>query len=228
MDRGAWQSTVLEVERVGHDLATKPPPPPCASQDPLTAGIWLCVNYRVIKQGQGRVWFQWNLPGDSQHISAPREFRNLKNKLLNSVSLPPLICPSLLKLVLEFKETSVNPLSQSRVQMQRSLLSQPPNWERQQERGSQKWEQDSPAQELWASNNFPTQVMWPILIGFTRTSQPESVSWVRSGERGMEDQLTWTQDATKLEKITQLKIPGHIQMGFKFYGSVGLTASTPP
>ena len=72
MDRGAWQSTVPEVARVGHDLATKPPPPPCASQDPLTAGIWLCVNYRVIKQGQGRVWFQWNLPGDPQHISAPR------------------------------------------------------------------------------------------------------------------------------------------------------------
>ena len=57
MDRGAWWSTVPEVARVGHDLATKPPPP-CASQDPLTAGIWLCVNYRVIKQGQGRVWFQ--------------------------------------------------------------------------------------------------------------------------------------------------------------------------
>ena len=86
------------------------------------------------------------------------------------------MCPSLLKLVLKFKGTSVNPLSQSRVQIQRCLLSQPPNWEQQQERGSQKWEQDSPAQEPWASNNFPTQEMWPILIGFTRTSQPASVS----------------------------------------------------
>ena len=26
MDRGAWQATVHEVVRVGHDLATKPPP----------------------------------------------------------------------------------------------------------------------------------------------------------------------------------------------------------
>ena len=28
MDRGAWQATVRGVTRVGHDLATKPPPPP--------------------------------------------------------------------------------------------------------------------------------------------------------------------------------------------------------
>ena len=27
-DRGAWQATVHRVARVGHDLATKPPPPP--------------------------------------------------------------------------------------------------------------------------------------------------------------------------------------------------------
>ena len=27
MDRGAWQVTVYGVPRVGHDLATKPPPP---------------------------------------------------------------------------------------------------------------------------------------------------------------------------------------------------------
>ena len=27
MDRGAWRATVHEVKRVGHDLATKPPPP---------------------------------------------------------------------------------------------------------------------------------------------------------------------------------------------------------
>ena len=26
MDRGAWQATVHGVARVGHDLATKPPP----------------------------------------------------------------------------------------------------------------------------------------------------------------------------------------------------------
>ena len=28
MDRGAWQATVHGVTRVGHDLATKPPPFP--------------------------------------------------------------------------------------------------------------------------------------------------------------------------------------------------------
>ena len=28
MDRGAWWATVHGVPRVGHDLATKPPPPP--------------------------------------------------------------------------------------------------------------------------------------------------------------------------------------------------------
>ena len=27
MDRGAWWATVYGVARVGHDLATKPPPP---------------------------------------------------------------------------------------------------------------------------------------------------------------------------------------------------------
>ena len=27
MDRGAWQAMVHGVARVGHDLATKPPPP---------------------------------------------------------------------------------------------------------------------------------------------------------------------------------------------------------
>ena len=28
MHRGTWQATVHGVTRVGHDLATKPPPPP--------------------------------------------------------------------------------------------------------------------------------------------------------------------------------------------------------
>ena len=30
-DRGAWQATVHEVARVGHDLVTKPSPPPFKS-----------------------------------------------------------------------------------------------------------------------------------------------------------------------------------------------------
>ena len=28
MDRGDWRATVHGVPRVGHDLVTKPPPPP--------------------------------------------------------------------------------------------------------------------------------------------------------------------------------------------------------
>ena len=28
MDRGTWQATIHGVTRVGHDLVTKPPPPP--------------------------------------------------------------------------------------------------------------------------------------------------------------------------------------------------------
>ena len=34
MDRGAWQATVRGITRVWHDLATKPPPPPCTTWTP--------------------------------------------------------------------------------------------------------------------------------------------------------------------------------------------------
>ena len=37
MDRGAWQATVHGVTRVGHDLATKPPPFYLISQGPLVS-----------------------------------------------------------------------------------------------------------------------------------------------------------------------------------------------
>ena len=41
-DREAWQATVHGVTRVGHDLATKPPPPIKHSQGPLapSQGLW--------------------------------------------------------------------------------------------------------------------------------------------------------------------------------------------
>ena len=32
MDRGAWQASVHEVARVGHDLETKTHPPPCITR----------------------------------------------------------------------------------------------------------------------------------------------------------------------------------------------------
>ena len=38
IDRGAWQAAVHGVARVGHDLATKPPPPPESLSTP--AGVW--------------------------------------------------------------------------------------------------------------------------------------------------------------------------------------------
>ena len=37
IDRGAWQAAVHGVARVGHDLATKPPPPPESLSTP--AGV---------------------------------------------------------------------------------------------------------------------------------------------------------------------------------------------
>ena len=37
MDKGAWQAAVHGVARVGHDLATKPPPPPNKSNRVILA-----------------------------------------------------------------------------------------------------------------------------------------------------------------------------------------------
>ena len=41
MDRGAWRGIAHAVSRVGHDLATKPPPPPTMDQSMylIQAGI---------------------------------------------------------------------------------------------------------------------------------------------------------------------------------------------
>ena len=39
MDRGAWQSTVHGVARVGHKLAIKPPPWTVAHKAPLSMGF---------------------------------------------------------------------------------------------------------------------------------------------------------------------------------------------
>ena len=46
MDREAWRAAVYGVTRVGHDLATKPPPPPSCfqKQDP---------NYRLAQRRDG-------------------------------------------------------------------------------------------------------------------------------------------------------------------------------
>ena len=43
MDRGAWQATAHGVTRVGHDLATKPPPPKSAKSQP-NVGI---INFQI-------------------------------------------------------------------------------------------------------------------------------------------------------------------------------------
>ena len=39
MDRGAWQATVHEVTRVGHNLATTPPPPLSEGSGTITGHI---------------------------------------------------------------------------------------------------------------------------------------------------------------------------------------------
>ena len=43
MDRGAWQATVHGITRVGHDLATKPPPPHCDPEDSVYYPCRWCV-----------------------------------------------------------------------------------------------------------------------------------------------------------------------------------------
>ena len=46
MDRGAWQATVHGVTRVGHDLMTKPPPPPELSGKVMTSSL-VCESTRI-------------------------------------------------------------------------------------------------------------------------------------------------------------------------------------
>ena len=40
MDRGAWQAIVREVARVGHDRATKSPPPTKITKTVTVVGVW--------------------------------------------------------------------------------------------------------------------------------------------------------------------------------------------
>ena len=39
MERGAWQTTVHGVTRVGHDLTTKPPPPITLTREMIQKGL---------------------------------------------------------------------------------------------------------------------------------------------------------------------------------------------
>ena len=48
MDRGAWQTTVHGVARVGHDLATKPPPAPPPQ---LTFSGWFSMPFHSHPHG---------------------------------------------------------------------------------------------------------------------------------------------------------------------------------
>ena len=50
MDRGAWWATVHRVARVGHDLATKPPPPNFIEGSSLKE--------RSLFEGESKVCFQ--------------------------------------------------------------------------------------------------------------------------------------------------------------------------
>jgi len=40
MDKGAWRATVHGVARVGHDLATKPPPPRYVYRRAVIFKLW--------------------------------------------------------------------------------------------------------------------------------------------------------------------------------------------
>ena len=49
MDRGAWQATVHGVTRVGHDLETKPPPPPILQKPPVGDITLLICSVRLME-----------------------------------------------------------------------------------------------------------------------------------------------------------------------------------
>ena len=49
MDRGAWQATVHGVARVGHDLATKPPPSKRLRDRSLSRQLGACVLATLVK-----------------------------------------------------------------------------------------------------------------------------------------------------------------------------------
>ena len=55
MDRGAWQATVPGVTRLGHDLETKPPPPPILQKAPVGNITLLICSKRLIEVQGGLV-----------------------------------------------------------------------------------------------------------------------------------------------------------------------------
>ena len=52
MDRQAWQATVRGIAGVGHDLATKPPPPCICTQDSIESIIFHETKHNYLKSLQ--------------------------------------------------------------------------------------------------------------------------------------------------------------------------------
>ena len=71
MDRGAWQATVHGVARVGHNLATKPPPEMCWKRNGYS--LWHAINFcsaflltiPIYLKIQCFIWHKWLAKGKS-------------------------------------------------------------------------------------------------------------------------------------------------------------------
>jgi len=64
MDRRAWWATVLGVARVGHDLATKPPPPPQEVREWKLLAKSFCLVPSYFALRSNLVWFNGLILGN--------------------------------------------------------------------------------------------------------------------------------------------------------------------
>ena len=65
MDRGAWQAAVHGVARVGHDLATKPPPSRFTQWSVSVSRVWLFVTLWTVA---ARLLCPWDSPGKNTGV----------------------------------------------------------------------------------------------------------------------------------------------------------------
>ena len=62
IDRGAWRATVHGVARVGHDLVTKPPPPPHYTRATVSTNLMSWEPYSTLANLSNKI-----MPSCSQH-----------------------------------------------------------------------------------------------------------------------------------------------------------------
>ena len=84
MDREAWQATVHGIARVGHDLATKPPPLPPFFPKDRYSGIYFYYYFiwNNLFQIKSRKWFF--LPKGTGH-NCPSLNMNVRKNCLNEI-----------------------------------------------------------------------------------------------------------------------------------------------